>query len=416
MIASSIASYFLFACIARALSFVNVLLFARAMTPADFGIYAFFQASANLIVVFTTLNLPTPMTVVLARGGGKRLQLENAVLCLVFLGAVSLALIASVLCFYFAVPQMPFGSDVLVWFLVFSSMSSLQLLSGAALVARGERLNSAIAVFLSAVLLCVALTVARDLSLAQAMRLGALSVSLGASISFLMLLSGGLNYDARYVATSLLSFLRRDGRGILIFSVLSFGASLSFQFGLWFLQRQLLAHAGAMEGAIFALGNQFYNVMLFLPGIFGPLLLRRLSRQERESQQIQEVFRAGSVALVVSVLGVVTFIAAAPLILLLMPQKYQVGVDPLALGLLAGAIMFAKAPFSVFFQARVSAAVELFSSLAAAGILLAGASIPIVVSNAIDSLWMRAAAHFVLFLVMFSAFIFRWISLPQSAR
>lgn len=415
MIPASLVIYLALTALARALSFVSILLFAHAMNSADFGIYAFLQTSTNVIVLFTTLNSPTPIAVVLARGGGHRLRLENAILGAIFLGAVSLAMIVSLFCFYFAFPRLSLGLNGLAWFLVFTGMSSLQLLSGAALIARGERLRSALGVLLSAATLCVTLALAQSVSLAEALRLAALSVSAGGILSAFMLLGGGLHRDVRHVRASLIGFLKRNGRGIFLFSVLSFCASLSFQFDLWFLQRQLLMRGGAIEGAVFALGNQFYNIVLFLPGVFGPLLLRRLSTAALEREQFRETLRAAVIAFCVSLLGVLVFIEAGPFIVLLLPSKYQVGIQPLTLAVVAGAVMFAKAPFSVFFQARISALAELVASLVAAVVLIAGACIPDVVVNATASLWLRAAAHLVLFAIVFSIFVVQWRRSTQQA-
>ncbi|WP_164940538.1 lipopolysaccharide biosynthesis protein [Bradyrhizobium zhanjiangense] len=394
--------------LARALSFFSVLLFARAMSPADFGVYGFLQASANLTVVFTTFNLPTPISVILARGGGHRLRLENTILTAVLLGSMMLGALTSLLGFFFAFPSISIGLNGVMWFLVFTSMSSLQLLSGAALVARGERLRSAVGILAGSVALCITLALVQSLSLAQALRLGALSVAFGGIISGAMLLSGGLHKDFRHVGSSLVSFLKRSGKTIFLFSVLSFCTSLAFQSGLWLLQRQLLAHGGAVEGAVFALGNQFYNVVLFLPGIFAPLLLRRLSIVRVEREQIGELLRAGGAAICVAALGTVIFAEVGPFILLMLPEKYRVGPEPLTLAVAAGAIMLAKAPFSVFFQARVSASAEFFASLAATAILVLGAFVPAVVMDAVGSLWLRVFAHFVLFAVVFGVFVARW--------
>lgn len=408
MVPASLTTYFALTILARVLSLLSVLLFARAMNPADFGEYGFLQASANVIVVFTTFNLPTPLAVILARGGGQRLRLENAILTAVLLGSMVLAALISLLSFHFAFPSMTVGFGGVIWFLVFTTMTSLQLLSGAALVARGERLRSALGVLTSAVALCITLTFVESLSLTQALRLGALSVSLGGIVSTGMLLSGGLHYDFRHVGSSLMSFIKRNGKAIFRFSILSFCTSMSFQFGLWFLQRQLLAHGGAVEGAVFALSNQFYNVVLFLPGIFGPLLLRRLSIMRLERDQIREVLRAGGAAVGVAAFGILAFVGIGPFILLMLPEKYQVGPEPLTLAVVAGAIMFAKAPFSVFFQARVSASAELFASLVATAILASGAFIPTVVMNATGSLWLRVLGHFLLFAAVLGVFIARW--------
>ncbi|MCK1606583.1 hypothetical protein IVB02_35725 [Bradyrhizobium sp. 166] len=414
MVSTSLAIYLALTVLARALGFASVLLLARSMSPADFGIYGFLQASANLIVIFTSLNLPTPIAVVLARGGGDRSRLENTVISVVVFLSISLAVLVSLLSFYFAFPEMALGANELLWFLVFTGMSSLQLLSSSALIARGQRLRSAATTLLSATTLCVALAVTQSLSVAEALRVGGLSISLGGLVSTLLLFSGGLNHNLRHVHASLVSFLKRNGSDIFLFSVLSFSASLLFQFGLWFLQRQLIARGGAEQGAIFAIGNQFYNVVLFLPGVFGPLLLRRLSRTTLEQEKIRQTLCAGAAAFSISLLGVIVFVGAGSFILLVLPSKYQVGIEPLALAVTAGALMFTKAPFSVFFQARVSAVAELFASLMAASILVLGACFPFIVAEATASLWLRLAAHFLLLTALLFAFVLYWRSFQRK--
>ena len=404
----SIAFYLALTIVARAVSLLSVLLFARTMNPSDFGVYGFLQTSASVIVTFTTFNLPTPIAVVLARGGGHRLQLENTILAAVLLASMALAAGVSLLSLHFAFPAMSIGSDGGGWFVVFAGMTSLQLMSGAALVARGERIKSAVGILLGALILCGAAASVRSLSLTEALRVGGLSAALGGMASACMLLSGGLHNDLRHASNSLFNFVKRNGSGIFLFSIVSFGASLSFQLGLWFLQRQLLARGGAVEAAIFTLGNQFYNVVLFLPGVLGPLLLRRLSIVRLESDQVRETSRVGAASFGVASLGLAIFVAIAPLILLVLPEKYRIGVEPPTLAVAAGALMFAKAPFSVFFQARVSASAELAASLVAATVLVGAAFVPAVITSAIGSLWLRAVAHFVLLGVVFVAFVVRW--------
>ncbi|MGY3473989.1 hypothetical protein [Bradyrhizobium ottawaense] len=393
-----------------------MLLLARTMSPAEFGVYGFLQTSANLIVIFTSLNLPTPIAVVLARGGGDRLRLENAIVAIVLLFSTSLAVMVSCLSFHLAFPEMALGAHELIWFLVFAGASSLQLLSSSALVARGQRLRSATTVLLSAATLCTAIAIVQSLSVVQALQVGALSISFGGIGSALLLLSGGLHDDVREVCASLVGFLKRNGSSIFLFSIVSFCASLLFQFGLWFLQRQLMARGGAEQAAIFAIGNQFYNVVLFLPGVFGPLLLRRLSRTTSEHTRIRETLYAGAAAIGVAVMGVIVFVAAGRFILAMLPNRYQVSIEPLALAVIAGALMFAKAPFSVFFQARVSAVAELLASLVAASILVLGAGVPLIVMNATESLWLRVVAHLVLLAVLFYAFVLHWRSFHRRSK
>ncbi|WP_128943676.1 lipopolysaccharide biosynthesis protein [Bradyrhizobium zhanjiangense] len=390
--------------LARALSFVSVLLFAHAMTPAEFGIYAFLQASTSVIVVFATLNLPTPITVVLARGGGARLKLENTILVGAVLSSILLSALVSASSYSFAFPDVSLNSEELVYFIVLTGMNSLQILTGAALIARGRHVQSALAALMTTSTVCLGLTLMSDVSLVEALRLAAVSATIGGVTSIFMVLSGGLHYDFGGAVDSLRKFLKRSGTSILIFSLLSFCGSLSFQFGLWFLQRQLLVNGGAEQAATFAIGNQFYNIVLFLPGIFGPLLLRRLSRT-REEHQLRLALCAGAAAVGVSILGIIVFILMSPLILMLLPSKYQIDAEPLVLSIVAGAIMFAKAPLSVFFQARVSAGAEVLASVVGSVVLVIGAWIPVLVVNATQSLWLRVGAHLALLLIVLVALL-----------
>jgi O-antigen/teichoic acid export membrane protein len=404
MRSTSLAGYTMLALLSRVFSVISVLLLARALTPSNFGYYAFLQTSATVIVTFTTFNLPAPIAVVLARGGRERLSLENAILAGILATAFGLAMVASVGCAYLTFPRMPLDAVGLAWFMLLTGLTALQLLSGAALIARGQRLRSAGASLLGAIAMTITLALSHALSLTEALKIASLSMALGAVLSTALLLARGVHGELAYVQASFAKFMRRSGRQVLLFSLLSFAASLSFQFALWFLQRQLLVEAGAAQSAVFALGNQFYNVVIFLPGIFGPLLLRHLGTIQLVSGQAGEAKRAGLAACGLAALGVVLFVAIGPWILQVLPTKYQVGVEPLALAVAAGALMFAKFPFSVFFQARILAAPELYAAIAGAVILIAGACVPHLVDNANSSMALRVTAHFVQFAVVAIAF------------
>lgn len=398
----ALIGYTVLALLARALSVASILLLAHALPPTAFGYYGFLQASAAVIVTLSTLNLPTPLAVVLAKGEEARIPLENAILAVALTGLFALACLTAGLGLTFVFPPLPLDFAGQSWFVLLAGLTALQLLTGAALVARGQKMWSAATAFLSPATMTMALFISGHFSLAGAVLLAAISMALGTLPALFILFTGGFHRDVRHVQASLFRFLRVRAKQLFLFSVLSFAASFIFQFALWLVQRQLLATAGPGESAVFALGNQFYNLVVFLPGIFGPLLLRHLTT--RQGGQAAIVFRAGLAACLMVILGITLFVVIAPYLLLVLPGKYQIGTLPMALAVAAGGLMFAKFPFSVYFQSRVNGAPELYASVLSAIILVAGAFAPAVVLFADAALTLRVAAHLVQFAIVAGAF------------
>lgn len=391
---------------ARALNVVSVLLYARSLPPDVFGTFAFLQTSTTLIVTISSFNLTTPITVALAQGGGGRAKLENSVLLVLFAVMTAAVMLSVCVGISFAFPPLHVTASDYAWFALFTTASAIQVISTAALIARGKPLHSAFSLIVTAGIVCAVLSVAgHELTLSIALIITAITTMIGMLLSIFWLMLGGFSRDSAFIAASLKRFYQNRGRKIILFSANSFASAFITQFALWYLQRQLLVSTGPEATAVFALSSQLYNIVIFLPGIFGPLLLRHLSAMPDIGGHVGPVWKAGIVVTLICVIGIATFHVLMPLIAAFMPVRYQLGEAPLILAVAAGALMFIKFPFSVYFQAQINAVPEFASSLAFSGILLIGASCVVFVHSATASLLLRAIAHLCQLVIAIAAFM-----------
>lgn len=402
----NLASYTFLAIAGRALNVYGVLLFARELQPSAFGTLGFLQASTALIVAIVSLNLTVPMTVVLANGLSSRRCLENTILAAMFLAVATAAALAAVLSFTLTFPDLRLSVRDMVWFSMLAASSAVQIFSAAALVARGQKMLSATTTLLSAATAPAVLFVYPVNTLRQALSISVIALATGVIPALIALFRRGFEIRRDAVALAVSDFLRRRGKVLMLFSLNSFAASTLFQAALWYLQRQLIIRAGPTENAIFTIGAQFYNVVIFLPGIFGPLFLRRISPLGLQ-QRLALVAKATTISFMACICGVVAFYFLSPVMTSFLPHKYQIGPTPLILAIIAGAIMFIKFPISVFFQSYIRATPELFASAVAGAALLIGSAVPLFTENATTALWLRVVAH-ALQLMTAVGFLYGW--------
>ncbi|EIZ79788.1 hypothetical protein WSK_1613 [Novosphingobium sp. Rr 2-17] len=389
----SIFGYTMLTLLARVMSVVSVLLFARLLAQDVFGKYAFFQTSATLIVTLAGFNLQTPVAVVLARGVEGRKKIENSIIVfLLFITSLAVGAFSIIAAAVFF-PHMNLVAQDYLWFVIFGVTNSMQIFVSAALIARGQRMTSALGILISSTAICVVLLLSHKIGLAEALARSGLCVAGGVAFAAFFLLRAGLCTNLSIVAEAVLRFLKKSGRKVLIFSINSFAANFIAQFGLWLLQRQLIVNAGPSESAIFALSSQFYNIVIFLPGIFGPLLLRDLINRPSYLDQYKAVCRSAVAVIAVCVIGMVTAHFMIPYLAFVLPQKYQIGEIPILLSVFAGILMFIKFPFSVFFQARISAAPEVGGSILFSAVIMVGLLTSLFVRSADLSLTLRVLAH-----------------------
>lgn len=389
----SLGAYTGAALIGRGLSISVILIYANSMPVASFGVYSFFQVSCALVITVAGLNLSTPISVSLAKNRGGRVRLENSiyVIVVILLSFIAIAVgMASVLLFP---GHLVFDRYLLLFFLIQSAAGTTLNLTSATLIARDYKMASVICASMPAGVSVLWASAYPPATTEAGMALMSIAMTVGASVALAIFLRAGLTFDLPSVRAITINYLRRNSRKLFAFSMSLFGASFLFQFSLWFLQRQLLEVGGAAENAVFAIANQFYNVAIFLPGVFGPILLRRLSAIDSDTRRRKEVLNAFYIASTLCVGGLCAFPWLIPLLELFLPARYNIGVAPLMLAIAAGAAMFSKFPISIYFQSRVMGSPELIASLISAALIVAGASFTIVIQSADRAMIVRVLAH-----------------------
>jgi hypothetical protein len=182
--------------------------------------------------------------------------------------------------------------------------------------------------------------------------------------------------------------------------------SASMAAALWVLQTQLVATGGGKaEMAIYALGMQLYNAVIFAPIALSPLLLRKISAKPSEAEMIIHRVRPWifASAALVSLLA----FHLAHSFLHYLPEIYTGATLALALAAGSAAVHFCKSPFSVYFQAKLKSGPEAIGVLiGVAAMLLICMSVPI--ETAARAHAARLLIHGLQVCVVFGAFF--WFS------
>ena len=405
----AVSNYVFVSLLGRAANIGSVLLMAKSMDAAHFGTFAFFQSTAGVTLTLGTLSLPTTIGVIISRGEPHRVPLENALLT-VLLGALSVfCAVIAVLVIALSRPETMTSAAEWLLFAGFVAVSCLQSLAQAVLFARGQPLWSSTSLALSAGLLFLGVYLFKPGSTLAALTLSSAAILISVIFAAVRIFSRGLLIDRARVGAEGMSFLRRRGIELLRFSFFALVSSVIFQAAIWFLQLRLISVAGAAANAPFALGAQFYNVVIFLPSIFGPVLLRRMSREDDHRTQEREAVLATVGIAALCALGLVVFHFVEPLILAILPARYGQFIDTIRWGVIAGAFMFVKFPLSVFFQARLSAVPDAIANFLAAALMVGGAMFAFWSGSPTRSMELRSLGHCLQFGSIVVSFFLVWL-------
>lgn len=386
------AAYFGIAILGRLASVAAVLLLARALDPSTMGGFAFLQATATIALTLGSLNLGQILNVSLAHTATRRIRRENAILALVLTG-VSLLSVAVALTLLAASPgTVPASLNTVLLFAAFVAVTGLQSLVQMIAYARGEPVWAAACAAGSAIVLCAGVLVVQPVSIASALTISTLAIAAGTATLCARLFRAGLATDWRAASRLLKTIGRRHGRKLAAFSSISLVSGVVLQASLWLIQRHLIGNGNAADNATYAIGLQFFNVVLFLPSLYAPLLVRRLSLLDDGPSRHHDVAAAAAACVVICLSGLLVLSLAEGSIIWLVPAKYTGASNVIWWSVLAAAFMFVKFPFSVFFQVRYSAQPDAVANLLAAicigvGIYLAGWG-----TNAVASSQLRALA------------------------
>lgn len=375
------------------------------MSIDNFGIYSFLQSTSSVSLTFSTLNLSVSLNVILSKGTHERAPLENSllVILLFILSAICAALALAII----ACTARDMLGSIIEWLLLaaFAGCVCMQNLTQTVLYSRGSPIIGALTTALVSCSMCLGVLLFRPHDTGGALAVSTLSLLVGIILACPWIFRHGVLSDHAIIWASAVSFVRRRGIELLHFSLLALSGGFVFQIALWFMQLRLVQVAGAGANAPFALGVQFYNVIIFLPTIFGPVLLRRMSRQENDAIKRSETLLALVLVTALCALGVFVFGLLEHFILKVLPNRYAGAFETISWGVIAGALMFAKFPLSVYFQSRLSGVPEAAANFISALLVAGGALLPYWSGSALHSMELRSLGHAVQFIAIGVAFM-----------
>lgn len=396
----------------RAFQIIALLALARSAPPADFGIYAYVQTAANLGLMIGLFNLPAVLNVVLAHDRARHHPIENALaLAIGVAGAVlSIALAAAIL--------VAGGLEHLVggmaWslFAAFVAVNALLLVFQAVLFARGSHLIVAGGNLVSGALQCSLILRLEPASLGAILQI--MTASTG--VSMLWFMAAGLRGGVLAERPSLVRLVRRFGQNwarlILRYSGMTLLAAALFTYATWLIQRTIIAAGGPAENAAYAIGQQFSNVVIFLPGIVAPIFIREI-RTAEGPRRVGRVAILMAAAAALCAGGMALFWLLREPVLSLFPASYRIDPKIILLGLLAGSLAFVKAPISVYFQAELDARPDAAANVLTAVLIVVLGAATTIATTAEGGTVLRAAAWAVQLVVVAGVLV--W-SAPKPRR
>lgn len=383
---------------ARALNVVYVLLVVGRANQAAFGQYAFGQVTALTAATVFSLNIISSLNVV-----GARLPSFSGS------GAVLLSYVFSSVCtilaglLLFAVPPQwvaQTSSVVTIWMLVvFFGSVTMNALSGFAYGA-GHNISVALANFSTALVAVCLLLSNRGFSTDALMQIYGTSVIAGC-----LLVSGYLLVidRARHIRV-FVSGVLHQGPDLFRYGLMSIPNVAIVQVSLWLLQRAVIKGAGPVQTAHFALGTQFYNIMIFIPTLIAPLLLRSMAKATTDSAARAIANRWFIYGAMFGLFGCLVGFLGFYVLVRYMPKVYGQSYDAIILSIAAGAALLVKAPLSIYFQSKLAATPDLVANLIASAAMV-GASLGISALDASAATIVRLTAHLFMIAVIWSFFL-----------
>lgn len=389
----------------RILNIASIILFSQLLSPVEFGLFAFVQGSAATIAAIATFNMAPSIIVIISKSSSAAFAVINTILASYFATLIIASSAIAYIVYFIAFPQTQMSRSAIFYFAIISSSSATQVIANSVLIARRQKVLSAAIPAIAAAMLVASLYFYKITSLDAALALSAFNLAVAALVSVSVCLSGGMAINLDVVAYRLRTFIIRNGRSLVRFSLLTFVASAGFQLSLWILQRQLIVNGGGKELAIFSLASQFYNVVIFIPGVLGPVLLQNLVQLDSIKLKARVTIKIAAACSITCATGIILFSFVGPIILKILPEKYNLSSYIVMLGISAGALMFVKFPFSVFYQSQLAVKPELFSSLCASLFVIVGAMYAPFTGSAEGALWLRLGGHLMQFIVIVAIFI-----------
>lgn len=393
--------------IARVLNILAIIMAASMATPVAFGTFTFAQATSGFIVFLISLNMTVSLNVIVSSTKSRVIRITAVAFADLFILLISLTLIPLSLfatMFISGASHWSVTSFFLTYVLTTSGLA--QVLFYGLLFGLNRPAITAAAGLMSTVLF-VLIAYMLSATSSDAVLIGSALSALIANVVLVLM-------THRCAGVSLRLLLRRGFRLASAFArrqiepIFSFGFKSALnigllQIGLWALQAKLMRVAGQSDVAAFGVGAQFYNVVIFLPVMIGPLLLKAMA-EEAPARKRRKVLLALLFCVIACIAILVGYVALRPVLFSFLPKLYGRSEEVVFWSILAGCVLFIKAPVSIYFQANFKVLPEGLSTTAAAAILIGVAFFGGLDANH-AAMW-RFISHVTQTLVIFTMYFF----------
>jgi O-antigen/teichoic acid export membrane protein len=396
--------------------FVNIftMLFAVSrIGSSGFGVFSFVQATGLTLATLLTLAITTSLNVILARDKEAAASGHAASFCIFYVlicGVILLPL-------FFMPPGLIHGLDASIGVRVALYVFAISMISQN--VFQGWLFGFARTAYVGFVTLFSALVSLAVLFIAPAGHGESLMIAYGLGVLAGAVLQGFSVYRHSGIVLpsprDAYAFCRQHGPVLLSYGLKSIVNSAIFQVGLWQLQAHIIGTTGPVESAHFALGVQFYNIVIFIPVLIGPIFLNRLGKlsdQPRRALRLSLIatFICGALAAGGLAFCWLTF----PLLSHFLPHAYQAAQAAILWAIAAGAVLFVKAPMSIYFQSVLKAFPETVANVLASIALLL---IPFMIfrATAAQAAEIRLGAHMIQFVAVAGCFVVLYLRAGGSS-
>lgn len=393
--------------VGRLLSILAVVVLARQVDAAQFGIFSYLQTTANLGLLIGLLNLPNILNVKLAHDNKETIRIENSFLIITtFITSIFASSIFIFILFFSNSNQLNSINELLSILLFIFTNAALSLLQ-AALFARGQFLVVAFSNLLISAAYFLVVCLAPLRTFADILLACALTNGIGVVIFAAKALGGGVIADVRVIGQAISRHSREWIRLLVTFSGATLITGIAFQYAMWLIQRSIIASGGPAENAIYAIGLQFTNVVIFLPSILAPVLVRTVTLSRAEGGKIRRVLAYFALSAVCCIAGLAAFWLLGDHIAALFPKSYAIDNRVLLISIGAGIFAFLKAPFSVYFQTRLEALPDSAGNVVAALATCVVAVFTPLAATALGGSELRALAWLIQLLLVGAFFAWR---------
>jgi O-antigen/teichoic acid export membrane protein len=363
------AVYLTISMVGRVVNIVYMLFAVVKVGARDFGVFSFVQVSALTIATVFTLAMTTSLNVILSRDADRELSETSAAFCICYVGLCAV--------FFLPILILPAGlvHGVDAAFGVRLGLYILALALVAQSVFQGWLFGFARTTFVAGVTLMSASVALVAIILAPGRDIYTLLTAYDAGAGLAAILFGAAVFRLSGLAfpspARAVQFARRHGRTLASYGSKAILTSMLFQLALWELQARVISTLGPVESAHYAIGIQFYNIVVFLPVLMSPVLLNRLGAfngDPRGAARFTSLITLACTALAVLEFGAIFL--ALPFVSPWMPRTYAQSTAAILWAIGAGTVLFVKTPMSVYFQSSLRMLPEITSVSLSAALLV----------------------------------------------